>query len=213
MTQQLQPTHIKSESSLEYTGATALTSVGVSLSLLLWRHGIWFPILIVLLSLSAWLQARAYQARQAADAKPSVFLAEDANGFAGNRSEPVISHDANARRALWSALPPATEANEQVSRLVALTLDGLQWKSAEFQYTESPRLGFTRLQISVPTLGSYRAVRRALDLALLEMPNLSLDQLTMTLKDSEMPQLESRIRLSVWLRSPSPVFTESSFSR
>lgn len=170
-------------------------------SLALWRHGAWLPLVMLLVAAAAgvaWLAAQQRLAAQAAARQQS-------NSAASAPARTTEPHpDTVAREALWQVLPPATQAAAQVRRLVAATHEGLAWKSAEFHYTDDARLGVTRLQITLPTQGRYFELRQALDRALREMPNLSLDQLMIRRQAPGQGPIESRLRLSIWMRDSGP---------
>ncbi len=161
------------------------------LGLWLWRHGLAWPLcalLLVAAALLAWdaTRAGAPAAAVVAPRLPSVATAG--------------AEDGQALAAFRQALVPADEATATVRRLVTLTQPELAWQRAEFAQSEDAAPGVARLQITVPVSGEYRAVRTALQRALLEMPQLSLDQVRLQREAGPAAVLEARLRFSLWLR-------------
>lgn len=168
------------------------------LELWIWRHGLWLPLLAVLLAAAAavgWdVYTTAAQAQRALAALPPVAMTAPA-------MRSPAADDAERLTALRQALEPLHEATESVRRLVALTQPDLAWQRAEFQQSDDVAPGVARLQITVPVSGEYRALRRALDRALQEMPNLSLDQVQFRREQAGESQLDTRLRFSLWLQA------------
>lgn len=162
-----------------------------------WRNGLWLPLTGALLAtaaalgLDAWATTGRLRAEAAAPVAAHVTPATSPRG----------AEDAQRLAALRAVLLPAQEATGAVRRLVEITQPELAWQRAEFQHSDEAAPGVARLQITVPVSGEYPALRRALQRALAEMPQLSLDQLQLRREQAGDSQLETRLRFSLWLRA------------
>lgn len=174
----------------------------VSAQLLLWRHGWWGPLAAVALLLSAatWQWDVRPTARRIDDVDAALRAPRQASA-----PRSAALGDTPERQALTSfraALQPYREHAQIVRRIVAVTGPDLQWTQAEFQSSRDSGLGLVRLQISAPVTGDYRRLRRGLERALREVPGLSLDQVSFRRELGTQAQLESRVKLSLWLLAP-----------
>jgi len=162
-----------------------------------WRHGAWPVLMLALLSAAAWLHVveRAdlqHRLAVAGAVTPPVISAEEA------KRRRTLADDVRRLAHFRAVLPSGDSAAEQVQHLVALTLADLAWKQAEFQHTEDKPMALQRLQISVPVAGTYPRLRAALDTALRDMPNLSIDQVLFQRQSAAESDLQARVRLSLW---------------
>ena len=161
-----------------------------------WRYGLWLPLALALL-LAAGLLARDALALRAS-LQPADGAALTTQAVASPSPVPAATDDPYI--GAWrQVLVPSRESTQLVRRLVELTQPELAWQRAQFQQTEDVALGVVQLQITVPVSGEYRQMRKSLDRALLEMPNLSLDQVMFRRQQASDSQLESRLRFSLWL--------------
>lgn len=182
------------------TRRPSVPSAGLGARLVLWhwRHGAWLLLVLALLGSALVAAGAAWRARQEAAAWAArLALPPPA---AASAARPGPSSDALALQALQRVLPPLADHAAQVRELVRLTQPGLAWQQADFQQRRLPGLAIVRLQITVPISGDYEQVRRALDRALLDMPALSLDQLTLRRLRVSDTTLDTQLRLSIWLR-------------
>ena len=69
----------------------------------------------------------------------------------------------------------------------------------EFQRTTGSRLG--RYRISLPAHGSYEQVRNFIAAVLKEVPAASLDDISLRREAIESPDLEARLRLTLFMES------------
>lgn len=164
-----------------------------------WRHGLWLPLSLALLVAAAALGWDAWATTNRLRFEAAAPLAARVAAAPAPRGAAV--DDVQRLAALRAVLLPAHEATSAVRRLVEITQPALAWQRAEFQHSDEAAPGVARLQISVPVSGEYRAMRRALQRALAEMPQLSLDQWQLRREQAGDSQLESRLRLSLWLRA------------
>jgi hypothetical protein len=168
----------------------------------LWRHGIgWWLAAVAIAGAAAgwWYGVQPLQRRlQAIDAQ----LRQPAPRGDTVKADAVLA-DENARLLAFREVPqPYRDHAAQVRRLVALTSEALKWEQAEFAQSPDDTMHLVRLQITVPVSGPYRPMRAALERALLELPNLALDQVAFNRKQAGAAQVEARIRLSLWLHAP-----------
>jgi hypothetical protein len=185
------------------TGRMPSPPLQARLQLLLWRYGIWPLLLLTLLLVTGMLWwGRALPVRQqiaaldAGRAGPVVAAAAPA-------VDPQAATDRARLQAFQQVLLPYRDHPAQLRRLVRQTRQELQWTQAEFSQHIDAGPGLSRLQVTVPVVGTYPAVQSAIERALLQSPNLSLDQIQFRREAADRPQLETRIRLSLWLRAPS----------
>jgi len=193
---------MKALSPLAETGAGGLraASGAARAGLWLWRHGVWLPLTLALLLAAAllWWDATQLQARGQA-----LAAARPAAGASAPLPPRVVA-DAENAAALRGLLPPAVDATAQVRRLVELTRPQLAWQRAEFQQSDDNAGGLLRVQVTVPVAGEYAAMRQALDRALAELPNVSLDQVQLRRLQPDATRLEARLRFSIWLAAARP---------
>jgi hypothetical protein len=173
-----------------------MNGIRLATGIWLWRHGWWLPLTTLIVAAAAWLwwiDAELLRVElQALNAPRTPSLA----------TQP--SDDDSRYAALRAALQPHDSATRQVQRLIEITQPHLVWRQAEFQHTEDRPLDLVRVQVSVPVSGEYRRLRAALDTALREMPNLSIDQVLFQRQSVGETQLNARIRFSLWMRAPAP---------
>jgi len=164
------------------------------LELWLWRHGAALPLALVLGLAAAVV---AVLTRPTPDTAPAVVAARLPGAAAS-----AAAGDARALADFRALLLPADESTALVRRLVTLTQPALAWQRAEFQQSDDAAPGVLRLQITVPVQGEYAAVRLALNKALREMPQLSLDQVRLQREPTAGAMLDARLRFSLWMRAP-----------
>ena len=170
--------------------------------LLLWRHGVWPLLLLALLLASAmlwWGHLRPLQQQIAVlGAAPAMPLPV----ATASPADTAAAADQVRLQAFRQVLLPYRDHLPQLRRLVRQTRQELQWTQAEFSQHVDAGLDLSRLQITVPASGSYPALQSAIERALLQTPNLSLDQIQFQRESADRQQLDMRIRLSLWLRAP-----------
>lgn len=69
----------------------------------------------------------------------------------------------------------------------------------EFQRTDGTRLG--RYRISLPAHGSYEQIRRFIATVLHEVPAASLDDISLRREDIASPDVEARLRLTLYMET------------
>lgn len=171
-----------------------MSAVRLHLDIWLWRHGAAWPIAAAVLAAAAALSAWAWRPAPPVVVAPRVPLAADAAGSA--------TDDARTLAAFRAVLVPAESSTAAVRQLISLTQPALAWQRAEFAQSEEAAAGVQRLQITVPVSGDYAAVRKALQRALAQMPQLSLDAVRLQREPEGDAPVEARLRFSLWLRAP-----------
>lgn len=180
-------------------GGTALSASALHLQLAAWRHGVWMPVVVMLLGAAAVLLRQGSMLRDEASSPPASHVP-----LAAATVRPDAT-DVERLRALRMLLGAANESVAQVRRLVVLSQPELAWHRAEFSQAREPALGAVRLQMAVPTRGEYAVVRHKLETLLAEMPNLSLDEVQFRRTPAaEAGRLDVRVRMSLWLDQRGP---------
>jgi hypothetical protein len=164
----------------------------------LWRIGFAWPLalaigagaLVVHIVLSQSLQARvASLENQLAHAQ----RAEQAR----RRGDAAVARVPDAR-ALIDASP---SGEELVARMVKLAeQEGIALPQSEYQQRVlSGGSSVAQLQITQPVRATYPQLRRYVEAVLRAIPNASLDQLAARRENVGQPQLEARLRWTLWL--------------
>ncbi|HET7792717.1 MAG TPA: hypothetical protein VFL64_04965 [Rhizobacter sp.] len=172
------------------------------IGLAFWRHGLWLPLSLAMLVLATWMVQAAlstHLALKQIEMPAAVAAAAPASPAAA--SAVAEAHELQAWR---EVLVPVRQSTELVRHLVELTQPDLAWQRAQFQQNDDQALGVVQLQITVPVKGEYKQMRKALDRALLAMPNLSLDQVMFRRQQASDSQLEAQVRFSLWLQGDRP---------
>lgn len=183
----------------EVAGTIAVASWQARLGLVYWRHGLWVPLVGMVLAIAAvavWQSQALVQQSNELAVRPMPQKAAPAAASASATAGGDAQRLADFRR----VLQPAKASTTQVRRLIELTQPELAWQRAQFHQIDDTVLGAVQLQIDVPVVGEYRQMRKAIDRALLDMPNLALDQVTFRRQQASESRLEARLRFSLWLR-------------
>ena len=89
-----------------------------------------------------------------------------------------------------------------LSKLYAAALAAdLEWRTAEYRILDS-RHRLARYQISFPIAGSYQQIRAFIENALLEIPVMSVDQLTFRRKSVNERRVDADVVLTLYLPAP-----------
>lgn len=171
--------------------------------LLYWRHGVWLPLALVLVLGAGVLLYDALTMRAARRQLDQAAAALKSAPVSVEDRPSSVTADQQRLNAFRQVLVAAQDSSEEVRRLVGLTQPELAWQRAQFQHSEDSALGTVQLQIAVPVKGEYRQMRKAVDRALLDMPNLSLDHVALQRRQASDSQLEAQLRFSLWLHGAS----------
>ena len=95
--------------------------------------------------------------------------------------------------------PAASDINRLVAEVHRVAeKEGLLLDKGEYKLGEEQGLNILRYQINLPVRGSYQSIRAFLRRALLEIPSLSLDGISLQRQSAGEDVLEARIRLSLF---------------
>lgn len=186
--------------------------VRVRVELFIWRHGWVWVVLLALLGAAIVVQVALLQPlqlrRQAVQEDLRRLAAQQPGRLAearlGRAPEPAAPGLA-ALDVLDRTLRPHIEATAQVRRVYRIAArQGLAIGQASFQHSAEPQAGIDHLQISLPLNAGYPQVRRFVEEVLRELPNASVDQLSLKRNQVGQAQLEARLRLSIWLTPGDP---------
>jgi hypothetical protein len=175
-----------------------------------WRHGLWVPLIGLLVAAAAWF---AWDTQRLQRLSLSATKSPAAVQLSPSAADALATQAAARLQALRGVLTPQSESTQSVRRLVRITQPELAWQQAQFQQSEDAGLGLVRLQITVPVQGRYRQMRASVNRALLDMPNLSLDQVMLRREHAGNTELEAQLRFSLWMVSDRGVLPTSGTKR
>lgn len=186
------------------SSAGARRSWRAAVEVLLWRHGAWAPLTMafVLAAAALWQWRVRPISRQLEVAEASLRAPRPAPARTGPSADELSDHQRLA--AIRGVLEPYSRNVDIMRRVIAATLQELQWSQAEFQQSQDRELDVVRVQVTVPVVGEYRRLRQGLEQALREAPGMSLDQLSFRRSQPSQSQLEARLKLSLWLTPSRP---------
>jgi hypothetical protein len=143
------------------------------------------------------LQAQLAQARQERIAE-SAQMAELA-------LRPQTAPLAYTGASLDTLLPTVSDSDRHIQAIYS-TADryALQFTGSVLRTTDNPKAGISRTEITLPLRGSYPHLAEFVETLLREQPSLSVDQLRFRRDNVAVHEGEAVIRISCWMRSPSP---------
>lgn len=105
-----------------------------------------------------------------------------------------------------AAFPAIESRPQRVESLLAAAADRkLVWQRSDFRASRDAVPGLVRYQITLPLVGSYRALRGLVDDALLADPALVLDRLQLRRSAATAEQIEAASTWSLYTRDESSV--------
>lgn len=165
------------------------------------RHGLLWPAALVLAMAAAVVQLGIVGPARARQAEARLAM----RALAAQASvRPLAAPDATEATSLdafEAVLRPENELDDEVRELYGIAAaSGLPIRGAQFSAATDPESGVRRLAVGLTVSGRYVGVRDFIDAALLRLPNLSFDEIS--LSDPKVPgaALDVRIRLSLWGR-------------
>lgn len=184
--------------------ATALlrpASVWLSFQLALWRYGMVWPIALLLALAAAFVHVGV--AQRAATVKNEARASlERTTSRQSSGSVVAETGDSAALERLAAVLRADDALGDEVRDLYGIAAASqLPIGAARFGSTDDPGSGLRRLTISLPVTGHYGDVRRFVDAGLLQLPNLSIDEIAMSGGKGPDASLDIHLRLSLWGRS------------
>ena len=115
---------------------------------------------------------------------------------------PVQTSEAQ-RAAFYRDFPAQTEVTRWIERIyAAAAAEKLLLTRGEYLLAPVADTRLTRYQITLPVHGDYARIRRFIATILATTPNLSVDDLNLQRQSISDPQVEGRIRLSLYLVTP-----------
>ncbi|HYD82014.1 MAG TPA: hypothetical protein VEC06_19600 [Paucimonas sp.] len=160
--------------------------------------------LLAALVLAAWL-AWIPRARSEVEAQRRTLADVRQAAAAATRTDapPPVSANEERLRGFYAALGEHRYAEQQIKTLFAAAAKtGLTLDSAEYKHAFDKNGGFHTYQIALPIKGSYAAVRRFCEQALLAIPFASLDQAQFKREAIAGNQVEARLRFTLYLAEP-----------
>ncbi|QKO21082.1 GspMb/PilO family protein [Rhodoferax sp. BAB1] len=172
------------------------------LEILLWRHGLIWPGVLVLLvaALALWLVLLPGGAQQLAQARAELQRLQSGQlVLALSTAERTGQEDAVLVAALDRVALSEQEVSEVLRRLGRIAQSkGLTLTETDFQATGEGLGGLRRLQLTLPLRAAYPQVRQFVEAVLLEFPGVSVDQMLLKRESVGQRQGEIRLRLSIW---------------
>lgn len=172
------------------------------LEILLWRHGLIWPGVLVLLvaALALWLVLLPGGAQQLAQARAELQRLQSGQVvLALSPAERTGQEDAALVAALDRVALSEQEVSEVLRRLGRIAQSkGLTLTETDFQATGEGLGGLRRLQLTLPLRAAYPQVRQFVEAVLLEFPGVSVDQMLLKRESVGQRQGEIRLRLSIW---------------
>lgn len=172
------------------------------LEILLWRHGLIWPGVLVLLvaALALWLVLLPGGAQQLAQARADLQRLQSGQVvLALSPAERAGQEDAALVAELDRVALPEQEVSEVLRRLGRIAQSkGLTLTETDFQATGEGLGGLRRLQLTLPLRAAYPQVRQFVEAVLLEFPGVSVDQMLLKRESVGQRQGEIRLRLSIW---------------
>ena len=180
------------------TPISPLKNLRLYAQIALWRYGLAWPIAIVCMLVAVVMQHQKVQPDQVA--------------LARSRQVPAVSHlqlippaglatpETNghlALQALVLAAPPDDEHLRLLSDLAKVA--SLTLTRADYQRRPLPAVPLLQWQVTQPVQADYPAIRRYLEAVLHDLPNASLDEITVHRDDIGQGQVQARLRWSLWL--------------
>ena len=118
------------------------------------------------------------------------------------RSMTVVVPAVDPKQQFYAAFAPAEQRQLRLEALMATARsNGLQWQRSELRLSPETALKLVRYQVTLPLTGTYKAVRGAIEEALLADPGLSLDRLQLQRATPGGVTLEAETVWSLWMRA------------
>lgn len=172
-------------------------SLRAAVEIWLWRRGWAWPVvgllaLVAVMSYALVLQPRRAQLAEVDAGLERARLAAHRDAASANTASTQID-----ARAVILASPPA---DRLVARMVELAqAEGIALPQSEYQQRAMPDAQLVQVQVTQPVRATYPQLRRYIEAVLRALPNASLDQLGARRENVGQPQLEARLRWSLWL--------------
>lgn len=160
-------------------------------------------------ALVSWIWAVPYTKQLANDSAIRLVQAKRMTQEANIAPPPAPrAVDQDRLKAFYEALGEQGYAEQQVKTLFAAAAkSGLTLNQAEYRYGFDKNGDFATYQAILPVKGSYRAIRTFCEQVLVSVPFASLDEINFKRESIGSPNLEARLRFTIYLgaRAPKPV--------
>jgi hypothetical protein len=178
----------------------------------LWRNGWTWPATLLLAAVAAGLCLAVIQPQRAHLAELGSQLQRARDAAAGrDAAHAKVPPTAADARAVVIASPPT---DRLVARMVQLAqAEGVGLPQAEYQQRALAGSDMVQVQITQPVRATYPQLRRYVEAVLRTIPNASLDQLAARRENVGQPQLDARLRWSLWLPRATPPASASGQER
>lgn len=104
--------------------------------------------------------------------------------------------------AFYSYFPTSDTAPALLGKIhAAAAANGIVLRSGEYKFDRPSDQKLARYQITLPVIGTYSQVRKFVAAVLADVPAASVDEIQMRRENIASTTLETRIRLSLYLRS------------
>jgi Tfp pilus assembly protein PilO len=104
--------------------------------------------------------------------------------------------------AFYSYFPTSDTAPALLGKIhAAAAANGIVLRSGEYKFDRPTDQKLARYQITLPVIGSYSQVRKFVAAVLADVPAAAVDEIQMRRENIASTTLETRIRLSLYLRS------------
>jgi hypothetical protein len=141
------------------------------------------------------LEARDAQLEQRIAWHERQNLPPDARG--GRAPAPAVK-----LAALYQALETGAQTTDLLAQLHSIgNATGVELRSADYKMHDTPAR-LARYEIALPVGGSYAQIRAFLERALVEIPMLSLDQVSFRRTNPKDTQVQAEVRLTLHLVKP-----------
>lgn len=181
------------------------------LQILLWRHGLLWPSLLLLALATAALNWIVLQPARSAVLATQAELARElavAHNKANAQEPPPEKQHLAALQATLKGSPDPAQLLQQMSTLAQAQQINLQ--QGEYQQQFHPNTQVMQVQVSQPVRASYPQLRRYVESVLRTIPNASLDHVAARRENVSQSQLEVRLRWSFWTLPVSAVESDDS---
>lgn len=119
------------------------------------------------------------------------------------RKPPPAADPALQGEALLAGLPAADEALQAVALVHrSAAAHGVALSHGEYRVLREGGARWLRYQISLPAQAPYPALRAWMAEVMNAVPHASLDELGLRREDPSQPQLDARLRFTLYLRAP-----------
>lgn len=186
--------------------SSSWASLRLQLSVLVWRHGALGAVALLVLSLSAVLGVWAAHAQDQQESALQTLLHEADASIRLMASQETSTGRSQAdpvqelRRVLGGAGPgrqaSAVTGAEAIAAIMARRR--LSWASTDYRETVDRPTGMRRVQMQIAVTAPYPQVRDLVEDLLRQMPQASVDALSVTREDAAQFVPTSRLTVSLW---------------